>query len=159
MISRWIWAHNPANIYLFKVNKRNTRKRWKKCEICPKLTITIPERRKWPHYFILFSSVSIAGIEKVNVSWEGTVHLYNFSIARIIWSWTHSVNICMFKVNNRNTTKRSEICLKVTTKTPERRHWRHSGVFIVTFEHISRLFIVLPLLTLNKWMIAGQGIF
>ena len=31
----------PANIYLFKVNYRNTRKR---CEICSKLIIKIPER-------------------------------------------------------------------------------------------------------------------
>ena len=34
--------HRPANIYLFKVNNRNTRKR---CEICSKLTIKTPERR------------------------------------------------------------------------------------------------------------------
>ena len=31
----------PANIYLFKVNNKNTRKR---CEICSKLTIKTPER-------------------------------------------------------------------------------------------------------------------
>ena len=31
---------NPANIYLFKVNNRNTRKR---CEICSTLTIKTPE--------------------------------------------------------------------------------------------------------------------
>ena len=34
---------NPANIYLLKVNKRNTRKR---PDICSKLTIKIPERRR-----------------------------------------------------------------------------------------------------------------
>ena len=28
-------------------------------------------------------------------------------------------------------------------KTPERRHWRHSGVFIVNFEHISHLALLL----------------
>ena len=33
---------DPANIYLFKVNNRKTRKR---CEICSKLTMKIPERR------------------------------------------------------------------------------------------------------------------
>ena len=32
----------PANIYLFKVNNKNTRKR---CEICSTLTIKTPERR------------------------------------------------------------------------------------------------------------------
>ena len=30
----------------------------------------------------------------------------------------------MFKVNNRNTRTRCEICSKLTIKTPERRHWR-----------------------------------
>ena len=30
----------PANIYLFKINNRNSRKR---CEICSKLTIKTPE--------------------------------------------------------------------------------------------------------------------
>ena len=45
----------------------------------------------------------------------------------------------MFKVNDRNTRTRCEICSKLTIKTPERRHWRHSGVFIVNFEHISHL--------------------
>ena len=33
----------PANIYLYKVNNRNSRKR---CEIFSKLTIKTPERRK-----------------------------------------------------------------------------------------------------------------
>ena len=44
---------------------------------------------------------------------------------------------CMFKVNNRNTRTRCEICSKLTIKTPERRQWRRSGFFIVNFEHIS----------------------
>ena len=46
---------------------------------------------------------------------------------------------------------------KLTTKTPEERQWRRSGVFIVNFEHISQhLFLVFLLLTLNlfltKWV-------
>ena len=43
----------------------------------------------------------------------------------------------MFKVNNRSTRAKCEICPKLTIKTPERHHWRRSGVFIVNFEHIS----------------------
>ena len=58
--------------------------------------------------------------------------------------------IYLLKVNNRNTRTRCEICSKLTIKTPERRHWRRSGVFIVTFEHISRLFLVFLLLTLSR---------
>ena len=53
---------NLANIYLFKVNNRNTRKR---CEICSKLTIKT--------YFPSFSSVSIVDFEQVNVGWESIV--------------------------------------------------------------------------------------
>ena len=43
----------------------------------------------------------------------------------------------MFKVNNRNTQARCEICSKLTIKTPERRQLRHSDAFIVNFGHIS----------------------
>ena len=59
------------------------------------------------------------------------------------------VNIYLFKVINRNTRKRSEICSKLTLKTPER-HLGPSGVFVVNFEHISDFFLVFLLLTLNR---------
>ena len=55
------------------------------------------------------------------------------------------VNIYLLKVSNRNTKTRSEICSKLTVKTPERRQ----GVFIVNFEHISHLVLVFLLLILN----------
>ena len=57
--------------------------------------------------------------------------------------------IYLLKVNNRNTRTRCEICLELTMKTPERRHWCRSSVFIVNFEHISYLFLLFLLLTLN----------
>ena len=41
------------------------------------------------------------------------------------------------------------MCSKLKIKTPERRHWRRSGVFIVNFEHISHLILMFLLLTLN----------
>ena len=56
----------------------------------------------------------------------------------------------MFKFNNRNTRTRCEICSKLTIKTPERRQWRRSGVFIVNFEHISHLVLAFLLLTLSR---------
>ena len=62
----------------------------------------------------------------------------------------------MLKVNNRNARTKWEICSKLTIKTPERRpktperrQWHHSGVFIVNFEHISHLALVFLLLTLS----------
>ena len=38
---------------------------------------------------------------------------------------------------------------KFNNKTPERRQWRHSDVFIVNFEHILHLVLLFLLLTLN----------
>ena len=46
-----------ANIYLFKVNSRNTRKR---CEISSELTIETPERRHWR------SGIFIVNLEQIS---------------------------------------------------------------------------------------------
>ena len=71
--------------------------------------------------------------------------------AIVIWpSNEFPAGIYLFKVNNRNTRTRCEICSKLTINTPERRQWRRSGVFIVNFEHISHLVLVFLLLTLNR---------
>ena len=49
--------------------------------------------------------------------------------------------------------------LKLTIKTPERRQWRRSGVFIVNCEHISHFLLVFLLLTLSRLMPAGSESF
>ena len=67
-ISTHEW-HFPANIYLFKVNNRDTGK------ICSELTIQTPERRQWRFYrkfwiyFTPFSHVSIVDFEQVSFKW------------------------------------------------------------------------------------------
>ena len=48
----------------------------------------------------------------------------------------------MFKVKNKNTRTRCKVCSKLIIKTPERRHWHRSGVFIINSEHISHLVLV-----------------
>ena len=48
---------------------------------------------------------------------------------------------------------------KLTIKTPERSQCRRSGVFIVTFEHISHLFLVFLLLILNKSTLTRNELF
>ena len=58
----------------------------------------------------------------------------------------NSANIYLFKVNNRSTRKRCEICSKLTIKTINTPKHR-SGVFIVNFEDIQHLFLVSLLLT------------
>ena len=54
----------------------------------------------------------------------------------------------MFKVNNRNTGKKCEMCSKLTIKTSERRH----GVVLVSIVNISDLFLVFLLLTLSRYL-------
>ena len=44
---------------------------------------------------------------------------------------------------------------RANKKTPERRQWRCSVVFIVNFEHTSNLVLVLLLLILNMQLTAG----
>ena len=68
---------------------------------------------------------------------------------------TYSAGIYLLKVNNRNTRTRCEICLKLTINVPELRHWRHSGIIIVNFEHISHLAVVFLSLNLNRLLPAG----
>ena len=48
------------------------------------------------------------------------------------------------------TRKIYERCSKATRKTTGQRQPRRSGVFTVTFEHVSHLFLVLLLLTSNE---------
>ena len=63
----------PANICLFRVNNRNTRKR---CEICWKLIMKITSMTScwcfycwlWTYSTLLYS-VSVVGFEQVNVCW------------------------------------------------------------------------------------------
>ena len=52
-----------------------------------------------------------------------------------------STNINMLKVRIGTLEKGVNCVLKLTIKTPERRHWLRSGVFIITFEHIGHLFV------------------
>ena len=64
--------------------------------------------------------------------------------------WIYPATIYLLKVSSRNSRTRREICSNLTIKKPELRQWRCSGVFMVNFEHISRLVLVFLLLTLNR---------
>ena len=77
---------NPASIYLFKVNNRNTRKR---PDVCSKLTMKIPE---WRYLVVLVSSLltlnyskpfpsfPIVDFEQVNICWESYLTFYSCDI-------------------------------------------------------------------------------
>ena len=68
-------------------------------------------------------------IEKVRTGQEGAP----------IWAFCDNVitEYPLFKVSNGNPKTMCEICSMFMIKTPERRHWRRCGVFIVNFEQIS----------------------
>ena len=68
----------------------------------------------------------------------------------LLFGQLYSAGNDMFKVNNRNIRTRCGICSKLIITTPERLHWRRSGVFIVNFEHISHFVRVFLLLTLSR---------
>ena len=50
-------------------------------------------------------------------------------------------------IGARLTSSKCIIHLKLKIKTPERLQWRHSGVFIVNFEQISRIVLMFRILT------------
>ena len=54
------------------------------------------------------------------------------------------------KFNNENTRTICEIYSKLTIKTPEQRHRRCSGFFVVNFEQVSHIVPVFTILSLNK---------
>ena len=85
-------------------------------------------------------------IENLCIGMKEGNHKFQFSIDLIIngIEFLRSKNdfpsgIYLFKVNYQNTGAMCLICSKVTIKTPERRQWCRSGVYIVNFEHISHL--------------------
>ena len=79
---------------------------------------------------------------------EGASLIRNLTIERVdifvsvIQLKTIPSNIYLFKVNKSYFRKRCELCSKLIIKTPKRRQWRCSGVFIVNFEHISHFFLL-----------------
>ena len=78
-----------------------------------------------------------------------TDNLQIYDVTTCLSNNYNPVGIYLLKVSNRNTRTKCEICSKLIIKTPERRHWGRSGVFIVNFEHTSHLALVFLLLTLN----------
>ena len=108
----------------------------KKPEICSKLIVNTP------------------GV--FNAYFEHILHLFQVFLFLTLKFYLFAGNILisknipsyyLFKVSNRSTRKRCEICSKLTIKTPKR---RRSSVIIVNLKHISHLFLVFLLLTMIK---------
>ena len=95
------------------------------------------------HHVLLFTS-------RKRFSWKQS-EIVRSNSTWMCWNpWSrYPTNSYLLKVNNRNARKRCEVCSNLTI-TPERRHWRRSGVFIVDVNHICYLLLLFLLLTLNK---------
>ena len=107
-----------------------------------RLSYVLIQNMVFPAFIFLFIHSNMSRI--FFFWWLGLFYIAN-NISR-----QNPANIYLFRFNNRNTRKGSEISSKLTIKTPERRQWRSFGVFIVSFEHISHSFLVFLLGILSK---------
>ena len=79
---------------------------------------------------------------------DSSLHQCSFSaMSLFFYQMVFPAGNYMFKVDNRNTTTRCEICWKLTIKIP------------INFQHISHLVLVFPLITLSRSMPAGLVLF
>ena len=128
-------ARVPSRYLPAKVNNRNTRTR---CEICPKLTIKIPEQRHWRVFTVNFENIShlilVYLLLNLNMQLPAGLNLICEFNLGLDFSESSSAGISLFKVNNGITKTIYEIC-----------YWRRSGAFIVNFEQISYNVLVIPL--------------
>ena len=121
-----LWR-SAQKTYILQLFKKDTSIQVFSCECCDIF---------WTNFFVEhFRAISSENKKK------------RYKLSRTLWSIPLGI---YFKVNNRNTKTMCKICSKLTIKTPERCQWRRSGLFIVNFEQISHLFLLFPLLTLNK---------
>ena len=111
------------------------------------------------YHLLLYRNITL----NVHGSWMQKFHssfIFLF-VSRFSFTGTKSTFTCS-KSSNRNTRKRCKICSKLTMKIPKRHHCCRSGVFIVNFEHISRLVLVFLLLTFRlqfaSWVLTIQRI-
>ena len=106
--------------------------------------------KKWHNNFIVISFLFSGLItQSIPLRIVGSTY-FIWTLGNISPFINLPASIYLLKVNHRNTGKRCEICSKLTLKTPERRHWRHSGGVIINFEHISHLFLEFLLVAFSK---------
>ena len=85
------------------------------------------------------------------------IFIVNFECSYIVFlfqvsskSGPTTVSIYLFKVNNRNTRKKLEICLRLTTKTVVGSQQHRLGFFVTNFEHVLYFALLFSLLILSK---------
>ena len=70
-------------------------------------------------------------VAREQLGWCNSFEIYYGCISNFVSRFNLEHNPAdnyMFKVNNRNTRTKSEICSKLTIKIPEQRQWRLSAI-------------------------------
>ena len=124
----------PASNYSAKNMPNICKKDMSRCEIYSSLTLILSFDAQFLVKSLSFYSIFIIIVFEYHYSFAVSTPYFSKSLS-LVAIIRIPANMYLFKVNSRNIRKRYKICSKLTIKTPERRHWRQSGVFIVNFEY------------------------
>ena len=102
-------------------------------------------------HFLWFTRIKKSNIVAKEEKSQNSEHFFYSTVAGLGPRIVALLKLCL-------TTQPTITCSKLTIKTLERRHWRRSGVFIVTFEHITYLVLVFLMLTLSRKMSDGVDV-
>ena len=106
---------------------------------------------------VWFSAVFM-GHRKRSVAWNRFMKTGNKNRSKNLSKAKKTVKLtCNCLKSTIETLENGVACSKLTIKTPQRCHWRRSGVFIVNFEHISHLFLVLLLFIFEEVKISWEN--
>ena len=137
-----------ANIYLFKVNKKNSRK-W--CEICAKVTTKTPQRRQWHCSGVLivnFEHISNLFLVFYCWLWAGKCWLGKSLTRSQILCWVVKLNTVMIPAES---IKRSSNKLKTTTKITARKNTTKSNIGeILSIDFESEIIVNIQTYELDK---------
>ena len=86
-------------------------------------------------------------------------HCKRTSFQLFFSEFSKPTDIYLFKLNNGETRKVCSVYSKLIIKTSELRQWRHFGFFFVNYEQIWHIVLVVPLLTLNKYLLVSWEMF
>ena len=111
--------------------------------IKPHLHIFVKMLTSWPYNGSLTRNRRPALVYKLSTFHFPSPLIIYQSVEKFL---KYKADIYLLKVYNKKIKTMLEISSKLTKMTPERHHWRRSGVFIVNFEQISNIVLVFSLL-------------
>ena len=117
-------------------------------KIHSKIKVATLQRRQWSCFLFIIINIEQGETSVLSLLMDLNI-FFTCSDNSVPSDSIYSAGIYLFKVNNRNSRTRCEICSKLNMFKYVRHHWRRSGVFIVNFEHISHLLQVFLSLTSN----------